>query len=157
FAFLVSILLHPLARWFEKIHVPRIIASVISVLIFIIVIGGLIYFFSHQVTKFTKDLPNLEQKFSQKLGNVQDWVSNKYHIDDSVQVNYINKSVNGMVNSAAGSLATTFVGIVQFIILAFFFFFFTFFMLYYRKLLMSFLLSLFSRYDHGKVHGIIDQ
>lgn len=89
------------------------------------------------------------------MASIQDWISDKYHIDDKAQVNYINKSANGIVNGAVNSLATTFMGIVQFFILTIFFFVFTFFILYHRRLLVQFLLALFSRNDNKRVHAVI--
>lgn len=157
FAFLIAILLHPMVCRLEKWHIPRGFASFISILIFLIIVSGLVYFFSSQVVRFSKDLPNIQQKFSQKLGDVQGWVSAKYHIDDSVQINYINKSANGMVNTAVNSLAHTFVGIAEVVILIIFFFIFTFFILYHRRLLMQFLLALFSRIDSAKVDAVVVQ
>ena len=53
FAFLIAILLHPLARFLERKRVPRSLAAIISVLVFVAFIGGLVYFFSHQVVRFS--------------------------------------------------------------------------------------------------------
>ncbi len=155
FAFLVAILLRPLVSWLEKKHFPRGLASFLSLMLFIVVIGGLIYFFSSQVVRFSKDIPNLQQKFSNKLQDIQAWISRKYHVDDEAQINYINKSANSMVNTAVNSLATTFVGIAESIILIIFFFIFTFFILYHRRLLMKFLLALFSRIQGDRVYTVV--
>jgi len=157
FAFLISILLHPLVVWLEKIHFPRVLASLVALLVFVVFIGGLIYFFSKQVAKFSKELPHLEQKFSQKFQSIQQGISDKYHIESDEQMNYIGKSANGFVNGIANSLATTFVGIAEFIILTIFFLVFTFFMLFHRRLLMQFLFSLFKDDERNKVRDITSQ
>jgi AI-2 transport protein TqsA len=155
FAFLIAILLHPLVKWLEKIHMPRSLAAIISVMIFVAFIGGLIYFFSHQVVRFSKDLPHLEQRFETKLQGVQSWVSDKYNIDDSVQVNYVAKSANGLVNTAVNSIATTFVGMVKLVVLMIFFLIFTFFILFHRRLLMNFLLALFHSEHSKRVRAVV--
>jgi len=157
FAFLAAILLLPLVKWLQKKHIPRMIAAIVSILLFMVIIGGMIYFFSRQVIKFSRDLPNLEQKFSEKLQNMQTWISNHFHIDDEVQVSYINKSANSVVNPVVNSLATTFVGIIQFFILTIFFFVFSFFMLYHQKLLKRFLLSLFNKNHAVRVTKVIEK
>jgi len=163
FAFLIAILLHPLAKSMERMRFPRAIAAIISVLVFVAFIGGLVYFFSHQVVRFSKDLPHLEQKFTSKVQGLQGWVSDTYNIDDSVQINYVAKSANGLVNTAVNSIATTFFGMVKFVVLTIFFLIFTFFILFHRRLLMHFLLALFHS-DHSKrvrsvvleVHSVIN-
>jgi len=157
FAFLIAILLEPLVKWFEKIHIPRALAAIFSLLIFIIVIGGMIYFFSSQVARFSKDLPNLEQKIADKFQSFRQWLSDEYHVNDDKQLQYIEKSANGMAGSVAGRLATTFVGIAEFIILTIFFLVFTFFMLYHRRLLVSFLIAVFSKNHDKKVRAVISQ
>jgi AI-2 transport protein TqsA len=157
FSFLISILLEPLVKWFEKMHFPRSLAAILSLLVFIIVIGVLVYFFSSQVARFTKDLPHLEQKISGKFQNIRQWITEKYHVDDDTQINYMEKSANGVVNAAAGGVATTFVGIAQFLILTLFFLVFTFFMLYHRRLLVSFVTALFNSNHSKKVITVIKQ
>src|SRR5882724_8256982 len=127
FSCLVSILLEPLVKWFEKSHFPRALAAILSLVIFIVVIGILVYFFSSQVSRFTKDLPHLEQRIATKFQNIRQWITAKYHIDDDTQITYMEKSANGIVNAAVGRAANTFVGIAQFVILTIFFLVFTFF------------------------------
>jgi len=157
FSFLVSILLEPLVKWFEKMHIPRSLAAIFSLLIFIVVIGGLVYFFSSQVSRFTKDLPHLEQRFSQKFQNLREWITEEYHVNDDTQITYMEKSANGLANAAVGRLATTFVGIAEFLILTIFFLVFTFFMLYHRRLLVKFLIALFNNDHNQKVRTVLSQ
>jgi len=162
-AFLVAILLFPVVRKLEKMHIPRTVASIVAVLIFVACVGGLIFFFSHQVVRFTKDLPNLQEKFSTKLQVARDWLAEKYNIEDSVQVNYINNSTAGLAGTAVNSIATTFLGMVKLVVLMIFLFIFTFFILYYRKLLIEFLFALFDSKHSDRVrtvflevHGVIN-
>jgi len=157
FAFLVSILLEPMVKWFEKAHIPRALAAIFALLIFIIVIGGLVYFFSSQVARFTKDLPHLEQRISAKFQSFRQWLSEEYHVNDDTQIAYMEKSANGAVNAIAGRVANTFVGIAEFLILTIFFLVFTFFMLFHRRLLVSFLIASFNNTHDKKVRTILRQ
>jgi len=138
-------------------HIPRSLAAIFSLLIFIVVIGGLVYFFSSQVSRFTKDLPHLEQRFSQKFQNLREWITEEYHVNDDTQITYMEKSANGLANAAVGRLATTFVGIAEFLILTIFFLVFTFFMLYHRRLLVKFLIALFNNDHNQKVRTVLSQ
>ncbi|MBS1597742.1 MAG: AI-2E family transporter [Bacteroidetes bacterium] len=157
FAFLISILLEPLAKWLEKRRIPRGIAAIFSLLIFIIVIGGLVYFFSSQVARFTKDLPHLEQRIAGQFQSFRQWLAEEYHVNDDAQIAYMEKSANGVVGAVAGRLATTFVGVAEFLILTIFFLVFTFFMLYHRKLLTSFLIALFSSNHNKRVKTVLTE
>jgi len=151
FSFLVAILLHPVVLFFERRRFPRALASVITLLIFMILVGGLFYFFSHQVVRLSKDLPSLQEKVLGKWQQVQEWISEKYHITNTQQANVVNKSATGIMNS----VATTFVGIAETVILTIFFFIFTFFILNYRRLLMNFVLELFDQSHNEKVQDVI--
>ena len=127
FAFLVSILLHPVVVFLEKAHFPRALASLLTILIFLILIAGLFYFFSRQVIRLSKDLPSLQTKVGDQLQRGQDWIYNKYHINNSEQTAYVKKSANGIMGSAVNSAATTFVGIAEIFILTIFFFIYLFY------------------------------
>jgi len=157
FSFLVAILLHPVVILFEKRRFPRALASGIALLIFLILFGGLFYFFSHQVVRLSRDLPSLQAKVMDKWQDIQNWISDKYHITNSQQVNYVNKSATGILNTAVNSAATTFVGIAETVILTIFFFIFTFFILNYRRLLMRFVVELFDHAHNEKVRDIINR
>jgi len=155
FSFLVAILLHPLVRFFEKRRFPRALAALTALLIFMILLGGLFYFFSHQVVRLSRDLPSLQARVMDKWQDIQDWISDKYHITNTQQVAYMNKSAAGILNSAMSSLATTFVGIAETLLLTIFFFIFTFFILQYRRLLMHFVVELFDHEHNERVQDII--
>jgi AI-2 transport protein TqsA len=155
FSFLVAILLHPLVKFFEKKRFPRALAAVTALLIFMILLSGLFYFFSHQVVRLSRDLPSLQAKVTDKWEQIQDWISDKYHITNTQQVAYVNKSATGILNSAVNSAATTFMGIAETLILTIFFFIFTFFILQYRRLLMHFVVELFDHEHNEKVQVII--
>ena len=155
FSFLVAILLHPLVIFFEKRRFSRGLASIISLLIFMLLIGGLFYFFSYQVVRLSRDLPSLQEKILAKWQDVQGWISEKYHITNTQQVAYMNKSASGIMNTTVNSVATTFVGIAETLILTIFFFIFTFFILQYRRLLMRFVIELFNESHNSKVQAVI--
>jgi AI-2 transport protein TqsA len=157
FSFLVAILLHPLVKFFERHRFPRALASVVSILIFLILFGGLAYFFSHQMVRLSRDLPSVQEKISEKWENIQNWISERYHITNNQQKNYVNKSATGILNTAVNSAATTFVGIAETLVLTIFFFIFTFFILNNRKLLMRFVVELFDPSHNDKVQGIISR
>lgn len=154
FSFLVSILLHPVVRMLERRRFPKALASVVTLFIFMVLVLGLFYFFSHQVVRLSRDLPSLQAKVLEKWQDIQDWISDKYHITNTQQVAYMNKSATGILNTAMNSVATTFVGIAETLVLTIFFFIFTFFILQYRHILMRFVLELFDE-EHNKMVNVV--
>jgi predicted PurR-regulated permease PerM len=157
FAFLIAILLHPLVRFFERIRFPRALASLVALLLFLVLIAGLFYFFSKQLSRLTRDLPAIQHKLSDRIQDVQDWINDKYHINNSQQADYAGKTVNGMLNAAVNSAATTFVGIAETVVLTIFIFVFTFFILFQRRLFMRFALALFDEAHNKRVSVIVSK
>jgi len=157
FAFLISILLHPVVRFFERRRFPRALASLLTILIFLVLIVGLFYFFSRQVSRLSRDLPSIQAKISDQLQHVQNWIYNKYHINNSQQEAYASKTANGILNTAVNSAATTFLGIAETLILTIFIFIFAFFILFHRHLLMRFLLALFDDSHNKRVSIIVSK
>ena len=59
------------------------------------------------------------------------------------------------MNTAVNSIATTFIGMVKFLVLTIFFLIFTYFILFHRRLLMNFLLALFHSDQSKKVRSVV--
>jgi AI-2 transport protein TqsA len=155
FALLISFALLPVSTQMERWGLPRGVASAISILLFVVVIGSFIYILSHQVVSFTHHLPELQTKFADMLQQLSSWVFNTYHIDYQHQTNYLRKSAGELESTAFTSLGATFLGVGEVIILTIFFLIFTFFMLYHRRLFKRFILALFPKDELHKVEDVI--
>src|SRR5690606_23474881 len=63
-AFLMAMLFLPVATFMErKLRFPRSLSTMTSVFIMLIILTGLVYFFSSQLSSFSKDLPHLRSQF----------------------------------------------------------------------------------------------
>lgn len=155
FALLISFALLPVSKQMERWGFPRGLASALSILLFVVIIGAFVYILSHQVVSFTHHLPELQTKFSDMLQQLSSWVFNTYHIDYQHQTNYLRKSAGGLESTAFTSLGATFLGVGEVIILTIFFLIFTFFMLYHRRLFKRFILALFPEDELHKVEDVI--
>jgi AI-2 transport protein TqsA len=155
FSFLIAVLLQPFQGFLERKKIPRSIACLISLLIFIIVISGLFFFFSKELGSFSKELPQVKEKFSDLLQNFREWISDKYHIDDTKQKDYISKSSHDIISFGIGTIGTTFVGILELFIVSVFCLIFTFFILYYKELLKQFLFSFFTIHQNITVKEVV--
>ena len=152
FGLLISILLYPLARFFEvKLRMSRLYASMLSILLFISALTGFIYFLTLQIMGFANDMPQLKKRFEQMFDSLQHWLSYKLHINNRQQTDYINKSINGVMGSVANSITNVLHSTIGILLMMIFIFIFTFFMLYHRRLLQRFALHLFSVQHRPKV------
>jgi predicted PurR-regulated permease PerM len=155
FGLLISVLLFPLTRLFEKWHLPRGLAAGLALISFMIAVAGLIYFLTIEIANFSNDLPRLQTRMTEILHNLQHWISRKYHVNSMQQMDYLNKSASGMLATAANSISNTFLGITELIIWVIFVIIYTFFMLYHRRLLNRFVMALFRPQYRSEVIEVI--
>jgi predicted PurR-regulated permease PerM len=143
FALFISVLLLPLTHFLERWHMGRSMAAMISILLFVVVIGTVIFFLSQQVVNFSKDIPLLQVKLTDALHDLQHWIARNYHINKKEQTDYINKSTTSVLSTVANSLGNVFLSVTEILLWVLFIIIYTFFILFHRKLLKQFILALF--------------
>ncbi len=157
FSMLIALMLVPATRWLEQRRIPRSIAALLSILIFVVLIAGLIMFLGQQISDFSKDLPMLGKRLQTWTGELQGWVRTKYHLNYSRQIEYINKAGAGIFNYASTIAQAFFVALGGFVIWTIFVFIFTFFILTHRHLLKRFVVCLFSDRYHTRVTEVLTE
>src|SRR5688572_15410927 len=78
FALILAILLNPLVNKFQRIGIGKVLAIVFSMLIALLVFGGIMYFISSQVVGFSESFPILRDKLYELLNQLQAWVHTKF-------------------------------------------------------------------------------
>ena len=153
FALIIAILLNPLVLRLERLKINRVIAISIALVFAFIVIGGVIYFLSSQVMKFSTNFPLMKVKFIQLFGQLQEWVAVHFGYPVKKQMQMINdgmKSSQAMVGqtlgSALGGLALVFLVPV-----------YVFLLLYYKKLILNFLYEVFAEENSTKVEDVLGE
>ncbi len=156
FSLLIAILLYPFNRFLQdRLNMGRAAAAMISVLVFISSLVSFIYFLAIEIIGFSSDFPILKTRLTAMFGSLQHWLSYKLHITNHQQSEYINKSVNSIMETIARSLSNIFSYSTGILLSIVFMFIFTFFILFHRKLLMKFILHLFSLPYRDKVKEVI--
>ena len=109
FALLIAILLNPLYTRFEAI-MPKIPAILLTLLVATLVIAGLFYFLSTQISVFLESLPQIKQKLSYLLVDLQYWSKDKFGINIEKQVAALTASLSGgggdMLKNTVGPVLT---------------------------------------------------
>ena len=86
FSVLVSILLFPVCARLERWKFPRILAIVLSILLFIVIIAALIYLVTIQVGSFADELPRITQKAEILLEQTTSMVERYFNVSRTEQV-----------------------------------------------------------------------
>jgi predicted PurR-regulated permease PerM len=154
-AFFISLVLLPVLRFLRRHKFPEVIAIVVPILLVFILLAGIIWFFSAQVSSLVADFPKIKSNVSIHLNSLSNWISGITHYSTKEQLDFINKNTNELL-SFAGKRASTaaltlssvfvFVGLLPIYI---------YLILFYKNLLLRFIFMWFSEDHHPKVKDAI--
>jgi putative permease len=158
FGLLFSILLLPVAGFFEhKLKLKRSAASALSVLMMVLLLAGLILLVGSQISSLTHDLPMLKLQIVASLHNFQEWISTKFHLDIEKQMAYINSATSKIETVTPTVIGATVLSLSSVLLFLVFVILDTFFMLFYRRLLLKFLVDVFSEANADTVYDIVSR
>lgn len=158
FALIISMLLLPVVVWLQKKRAPKWLAVLCAVLLFLLIIGGIVYILSWQVSGLVKDSGNMEQQVTQKVAEFQQYIQEKL----GVPVQQQNKLASGESGKESGSYLSTAVGgiiagiggfITDFIL----FLVYVFLFLLYRSHLKEFVLRMFFPASRSHASNVMDE
>lgn len=150
-AFFVSLLLLPIMRWLTAHRVPEVLAICLSILVLVIVVGGIATFLSLQMAHFLSDFATIKKNMAVHWNKLSTWISANTHLSVTQQMAMIKKqglslgeNVSGYFSGAFASLSNIFVflGLLPIYI---------FLILFYRNLLVRFVYLWFEEPEHPRV------
>lgn len=156
FGMLTALLLYPLAKYMERV-MPRSLASLVAVLVFIIALGAFITLITIQAISFSQDIPLLENRIASITQSVQQWLSKEYNINSEQQAAYLNKSAENLLGAITGYIQTIFLSVTEFAFWTIFVFIYTYFILFHRGLLVKFAANVFPEEHRLRVHSVVSQ
>lgn len=155
-AFLLALLFVPFANYLEtKLKFSRGISTFCSLLVMLLVVTGIVYFFSSQLSDFVNDFPQLVNNINHVFHELQKWISQTFSVNFDQQMEYLNQGLEKLLSSSGVILSTTVTMFSS--VMAFFLFsaLFLIFILNYRRLLYNFIVSVFNDKHFAKVNEII--
>lgn len=150
-AFFVSILLMPVFGFFRRLRFPEILAIVSSIGIAAIVIGGIVAFFSFQVSDLVSDIPQLKKNSTAHWQTLSKWISSKTHYSRSEQLEAIQTQAGNLTDNVGAYFQTVFSSLTSAFIFLGLLPIYIFLIMFYRKLLLKFAYMWFKPADHANV------
>ncbi|MBA2648980.1 MAG: AI-2E family transporter [Legionella sp.] len=138
-SFIIALALEPLAKRFEMMKMPRILSSILCVVLLIFIILSVIFFFSLQVRNINFELDSVQNTYDGVFGKLQHVIKNTLNISLTAQATLLKELyTSGLKNGVyfinhTLSLTTNFLNSMVLFALS------LFFILYYRRFLVSFL------------------
>lgn len=135
-ALLLSFILFPLAKRFERLKLNTILAAFLSILTMVILIGGVIFFFSTQIIHLSEEFTDFKDRIILLFADVTLFINTNVSFIDNLEKNelieriqeWLSHSTGSLVSKTVSNTATFFVGLLATIV-------FTFLILIYRKAL----------------------
>jgi putative permease len=155
-AFLFSILLLPVAGFLEKkLRFPRSLSSMAALLLLVFSIVVIIYIIGAQLSNLSEDFPLLQKQLDQSWHDLQRWIWQKFHLSRTKQMTYVQSATDKVVESTGGIIGQTVMSVSSIVLFLVFIAIYIFFMLFHRRLLMNFLLKVFTEEYSPVVHEIV--
>jgi predicted PurR-regulated permease PerM len=158
FALLFSILLLPLAVFFEKkLHMHRSGAAGFAVILFILVIALIFYFIGSQISDLSKDWPMFKHQLNDLKSNAEDWIDWRFDINRQKQMSYVDTAASHILSSGTVMLSATVLSLSSLLLFTVFTLIYTFFLLLYRTHIVKFLIAVFKEEHSVTVYDILEQ
>lgn len=158
FSLLMAFLLLPFANTLEhKFKFKRSLASITAVLVMIAVLYGILYFLAVQLAELWADWPLLVKQVTTAFHDIQHWISETFHINNSRQELYLSDEATKALSTSAVIIGATLLTLSSSLLFLAFTLLFTFFILNYRRLLFTFLTSVFAEKHTAKVSEIVSE
>ena len=158
FSILLSILLLPVTNFLERrLYFPMGLANISSVLFSLAVIGTIIWFFSHQITVFLRDIPSIRAHLEIHYETFQQWVQQRFHISAMEQTSLIRSAAPDAKNSGKQMIGATFFTIAHTVFYVIIVAIYTFLILQYRHTIKRFLLAVFRKEMEKDVTDVLQE
>ncbi|RLD52475.1 MAG: hypothetical protein DRI94_03050 [Bacteroidetes bacterium] len=153
---LFSYLLYPVASFLEyKARFPRVLAVLISVLLFLAVATGAVSILIEQIQKFAED-QTIQQHASENFAAIQSFISDQLNISSEAQNIWIKEKAKGLLNFQ-GEIKTVLIKMVGAVEALLFIPVFTFFLLFFRNRAEKFIHKLAERRHAELAETLIKQ
>jgi predicted PurR-regulated permease PerM len=128
-ALLISFILLPLAKKFEARKIGKTLAAFLSISVVILIIGGVIYFFSSQIINVSKEFSNFKDKIILAFANVTVYLNNNVSLVENLEKDelfnrmkdWLNDSTGLLLSKTVNNTATLLAGLLATIIFTFLF------------------------------------
>ena len=150
FAILFAVLLNPLCTWLQR-KLSKVLAVIVTLLIAILVIGGILYFLTLQIAQFGQELPTLKSKFNSLIDVLGHFIEHHFGLPIAKQAALIKQALNSspaLIGQTLGSVISTISVIVIIPV-------YIFLMLYYKTLIVNFVYEVFKEKYSQRVSEIL--
>lgn len=128
-ALLISFILLPLVKRFETWKINRIFAAFLSIFSVVLIIAGVVYFFSTQIINLSKEFTHFQDKIINAFAEITVYINNNVSFVENLEKNelfnrmkeWITDSTGFLISNTVNSTATFLAGLMATIVFIFLF------------------------------------
>ena len=155
---LFAILLRPIAHFLkERWHFPHVLAVTCTVIFFVLMVIGILFFISWQISDIANDWDAIQTNLSIHFETIQKFVSSNFNLNNVEQKVLIDNASKNVLESGKNIIGTSLVSVSDVILNLTLIPIYIFLFLLYRTLFITFLSKLFQPEYHEKLQDILYQ
>jgi len=155
FGGLLAMLFLPASRWLESKSLPRSLAILLCILLFVSICAGIIWLISWQVTDFTSEVSHIEQQVRDMIKELKEYINKNFGISSSQQDQLLNSQKEGGANAVQGILSNVASVVMSFLVDFILVLVYIFLFMYYRTHIKKFILQLVPERQKSNAREII--
>lgn len=155
-ALLFAILLRPVSGFMtNRLRVPHVLASLITVLLFMLFFVAIFYFISVQLADMANDWDTIKNNLNQHYSNIQNYIKDTFNVSKGEQDKMVSKASSGSMDSGKQLMGTTLLSFTDSLMNLILIPIYMFLILLYRTHFVKFLCKLFKEKYHEKLQDIL--
>ncbi|MBS7565980.1 AI-2E family transporter [Mucilaginibacter sp. Bleaf8] len=155
FGAVLAMLLIPVSRWLESKGLNRGISSFLSLFSFLLLVAALVMLLQWQIGDLVKDFSKIESQLRELLGQVKDYVYEKFGVSSRQQQKILSEQQSGGMEKAAGVAFSTLTSFFSLVVDTVLVLVYVFLFIYFRSHFKTFILRLVSVENRTNTEKII--
>jgi predicted PurR-regulated permease PerM len=157
-AFLFAVLLLPIFTFLNtKLKLPRHLAAIICMAVFLSFIVGILVFISYQVTYMANDFDTIKKNANSFIIEIHKFIRENFEISIGDQKKYLDSVTKDSVKNGQAKLGSAIISISDVLLDSTIIIIYTFLFLIYKEHFKLFLAKLISKENHSVLKDILSQ
>lgn len=157
FAIIFAIVLHPVVNFFVRMHINRVIAIGLTLLLTFCVMAAFGALLFTQAARFSEFWPVLVDKFYTILNQSITWAAGYFDVNPAKIHDWFTKTKGDLTNISSAMIGKTIVSVGSGLVILFLLPVYIFMFLYYHPLLLEFIRKVFGKKNESQVSEVVRQ
>ncbi|MEQ8525194.1 AI-2E family transporter [Gracilimonas sp.] len=159
FSAFFAMLLSPVVKLFERWKMGRAFSIILTLLVVLVVLGGILSLISAQFVQFAERIPEVTEKLKAVTTNTIQYLEETVGISQEEQSEYVQQGINNLIDQSGNYVSSVVSATTNIFTVMTLMPIFIFFMLYYQEMYQTFFQKLFAsrKGDYSSVDKLLSR